>query len=430
VTGIAYRDDEIWCEGVRLAAIAAACGTPTYVYSSDAMLQRLEWLRRALGSQPHLVCYAVKTNSNLAVLGTLARAGCGFDIVSGGELHRLLRLGVAPDRIVYAGVGKSADEMRAALRAGIGPFNVESLPEGEQLSHLATELGARARVALRVNPDLAAGGHRYIATGTATEKFGVPRRDALDAYAYLGQLPGLEAVGLHAHVGSQILDVESHRAVARLLADLTRELRARGHRVETLNVGGGLGIRYRDEEPPGPERFAAAVLGEVQGLGVRLLVEPGRFLVGNAGVLLTRVLYRKETGAKTFVIVDAGMNDLMRPSLYDAWHDVVPLRRSAGRPLETVDVVGPLCESGDFLARGRDLPRLEAGDLVAVAAAGAYGFAMSSNYNSRPRAAEVLVRGPEYRLVRSRETLDDLVRGEVDWPPVDAACLEGAEPGA
>jgi diaminopimelate decarboxylase len=425
VTGIAERQAEIWCDDVRLADVAAACGTPTYVYSSTAILERLGVLQAALQPQPHQVCYAVKTNSNLGILGTLSRAGCGFDIVSGGELHRLQRVGAPPERIVFAGVGKSADEMRAALRAGIGLFNVESWPEAEQLSRLAVSLGRTARVALRVNPDLEAGGHHYIATGTAAEKFGVPHDAALDAYLRLSALPGLEARGLHAHIGSQILDVEAHREVARLLAQLVRELRARGGRVDSVNIGGGLGIRYREEEPPRPEAFAAAVLPEVRDLGVHLLVEPGRFLVGNAGVLLTRVLYRKESGSKTFLIVDAGMNDLVRPSLYGAWHGILPLQTAAGRPTEVVDVVGPLCESGDFLARGRELPRLDAGELVAVTSAGAYGFSMSSNYHSRPRAAEVLVRGDRFRVVRARESLDDLVRGERDWPPVDAAC--GAE---
>ena len=427
MSGIEYRALHLCCDGVRLADIVARCGTPTYVYSADAILARFQSLDRALDEVPHTICYAVKTNSNLAVLGTLARAGSGFDIVSGGELHRLLRIGAAPERIVFAGVGKAREEMRAALGAGIGTFNVESLPEAELLSRTAAELGVTARVALRVNPDLEAGGHHYITTGTAAEKFGVPRSQAVASFEHLSRLPGLDARGLHCHIGSQILDVEAHRQVARLLADLTRDLRGRGATIDALNVGGGLGIRYRDERAPRAADFAAAVLPALRDLGVHLLVEPGRFLVGNAGVLLSRVLYRKDTDRKVFLIVDAGMNDLVRPTLYGAHHEILPLERRSGRPRQVVDVVGPLCESGDFLARDRAVPRLEAGELLAIDSAGAYGFAMSSNYNTRPRAAEVLVRGGEFQVVRDRESLADLWRGERDWSPVGSPGAGSAE---
>jgi len=414
-TGIAYRGDDLYCDAVRLADVAAACGTPTYIYSAASILAQLAALRRALEPVPHAICYAVKTNSNLAVLGTLARAGCGFDIVSGGELQRLLRVGVDPARIVFAGVGKTAVEMRAALAAGIGTFNLESMAEADVLSQVATELGRTAAVALRVNPDVAAGAHRYISTGTAADKFGVPASDVPECFAHLAALPGLRPVGLHCHLGSQILHLETYAAAAARLASLWRALRAAGHPLEQLNLGGGLGIRYHDETPPEPADYAAAILPIVRELGAKLVVEPGRFLVGNAGVLVSRVLYRKPAGTKRFLVVDAGMNDLVRPSLYGAHHEILPLRRQPERPDESVDLVGPICESGDFLARDRTLARLEAGEHIAVCGAGAYGFSMSSNYNSRPRAAEVLVRDAAFRVVRERETVADLWRGESDW---------------
>jgi diaminopimelate decarboxylase len=414
-SGIEYRAQQLCCDDVPLEDIAAACGTPTYVYSASGILARFRRLQRAIEPVPSMVCFAVKTNSNLAVLGTLARAGAGFDIVSGGELYRLQRVGVAPGRVVFAGVGKTRDEMMAAVRWGIGSFNLESVPEARALAAVAAEQGVTARVALRVNPDLEAGGHRYVSTGTSADKFGIAWRDVPAAWAQVAALPGLEPRGLHCHVGSQILAAETFGRAARRLADLARTLRAAGHRVDDLNLGGGLGIRYRDEVPLDPETFAAAVLPEIRPLGVRLLVEPGRSIVGACGVLLARVVYRKETDAKVFLVVDAGMNDLVRPSLYGSHHGIAPLRLHPDRPREHVDVVGPLCESGDFLARGRELSRVEPGEGLAVLCAGAYGFAMSSNYNSRPRAAEVLVRGGEYRVVRQRESPADLIRAECDW---------------
>ncbi|MFQ5600064.1 MAG: diaminopimelate decarboxylase [Candidatus Krumholzibacteriia bacterium] len=415
---IRYRGSELYCEDVPLREIIARIGTPTYVYSIDAVLARLAALHQALGPVPHRVCYAVKTNSNLGILSALARAGCGFDIVSVGELHRLRRVQAPLEHVVFAGVGKRQDEMRAALLAGIGMFNLESMPEAELLSHTARAVGKTAHVALRVNPDLEVGGHDYISTGASREKFGLEHGRVVEYYETVNRLPGLEPSGLHCHVGSQILDVGVYRAVAERLAALTGQLRTRGLRVESLNVGGGLGIRYREETAPAATDFAAAVLPVVRDLGVRLLVEPGRFLVGPAGVLLTRVLYVKKTLHKTFLVADAGMNDLVRPSLYGAWHDVLPVQRLDSRERLRVDVVGPICESGDFLARDRELPRLTAGEALAVCAAGAYGFTMSSNYNSRPRAAEVLVSGHEFRLVREREGLEDLLRGEHVWPGV------------
>ena len=410
-----YRDDVLSCEEVSLAEVAEKIGTPAYVYSATAIRQEFHRLRAALEPLDHSIHYAVKTNSNLAVLGTLARVGSGFDIVSGGELSRLQRLGVAGDRIVFAGVGKTEAEMHLALRAGISLFNVESWEEVELLARIASDLNAVARIALRVNPDVEAGAHRYISTGTSSEKFGIPHHKVVELYARASRLPSLAPRGLHCHLGSQILDPEVFRRIAVQLARLIVELRAIGLPVESANLGGGLGIRYRDEQPPSLEDYVAAIAPPLRPLGVRILVEPGRLLVGNAGVLLTRVIRRKESPTKTFVVVDAAMNDLVRPSLYDAYHGILPVQRRMDRSLETVDVVGPVCESGDFLARQRELPRLETDEVVAVCSAGAYGFSMSSNYNSRPRAAEVLVDGAAFRIVRARERMDDLVRGEADW---------------
>jgi diaminopimelate decarboxylase len=419
--GFTYHDDTLCCDGVRLEDVVASCGTPTYAYSARAMLAQLHALQAALAPVPHRICYAVKTNSNLAILATLARAGVGFDIVSGGELARLQHIGAPMERVVFAGVGKTAAEMHAALAAGIGMFNVESLPEAEQLSACARTVGCTATVALRVNPEIEAGAHHYIATGTGREKFGVPLAAARDTYRALAALPGLVPRGLHVHIGSQILDVSAFARTAAHVAALTRELRGAGLPVHTINLGGGLGIRYRDEASPPATVFAAAILPEVTPLGVELIVEPGRFLVGNAGVLLARVLYLKQSETKRFVVLDAGMNDLMRPSLYGAHHEILPLHRHPARAWQHADVVGPLCEAGDFLARHRRLPGLEQGESVAICSAGAYGFTMSSNYNSRPRAAEVLLRDGAYRIVRARETYADLLHGETDWPPEEGA---------
>ncbi len=415
--GIRYQGDRLYCDGVPLDDVASRCGTPTYVYGSAAILAQLQALHAAFAPVPHRICYSVKTNSNLAVLSTLARAGAGFDIVSGGELARLQRIGAPMQRVVFAGVGKTQSEMAAALSAGIDIFNVESLPEAEALARCGREAGRIARVALRVNPGVEAGGHRYIATGTGREKFGVPLAEAVDVCRRLAAHSELALCGLHAHVGSQILDVNAYGRTARHLSELTHTLRGAGFRIDTLNLGGGLGIRYRDEDSPSAASLASVVLPEIAPLGVELLLEPGRYLVGNAGVLLARVLYLKRTEAKNFVVLDAGMNDLVRPSLYGAHHEILPLQRHPEREWEAADVVGPLCEAGDFLARNRRLRSLEPGECVAVCGAGAYGFTMSSNYNSRPRAAEVLVRETAFRIVRERETHGDLMHGESDWPP-------------
>jgi diaminopimelate decarboxylase len=408
-----YRHGELACEGVRLRALADRIGTPTYVYSKAALLAAFTAYDRAFAEVPHVVCYSVKANSNLGVLATLAQAGAGADIVSGGELFRAVRAGVPAKKIIFSGVGKTREELRDALKADILLFNVESLAELRVLDEVARETGVRAPIALRVNPDVDPQTHPYIATGLKISKFGIPIAQAESAYAEAARLPGVQVVGAQMHIGSQLTKASPFADATARLAALVRTLRERGLDIRFMDVGGGLGIRYRDETPPAHAELARVVVAPLRELGVTVLLEPGRSIVGNAGALLTRVLYRKETPDKRFVVVDAAMNDLIRPSFYDAFHEIRPVseaRRSA--PVERVDVVGPICESGDFLAKDRDLTRPEEGDLLAVMSAGAYGFAMASNYNSRPRAAEVLVDGERYTIVRRRETYEDLVAGE------------------
>lgn len=409
----AYRDSELCCEQVSLRALAAGAGTPAYIYSKAALLDGLAGYHDAFREVPHVVCYSVKANSNLGVLSVLAKAGAGADIVSGGELFRALRAGVPPKKIIFSGVGKSRDEMRDALKADILMFNVESRSELKVLDEVALEMGVRAPIALRVNPDVDPQTHPYIATGLKTSKFGIPYDEALAAYEDASKMQGLEIVGADMHIGSQLTKAAPVAdAVARVVA-LVKTLRERRIEIRTIDVGGGLGIRYRDERPPTHEEYATVLLPALREAGVTVLLEPGRSIVGNAGVLLTRVLYRKDTGAKKFLVIDAAMNDLIRPSLYGSFHDIRPVDEAGrARAAETVDVVGPICESGDFLAKDRELPRFEPDELLALMSAGAYGFAMASNYNTRPRAAEVLVDGNRYTIVRRRETYEDLVAGE------------------
>jgi diaminopimelate decarboxylase len=408
-----YCNGELCCEGVALRAIAEATGTPTYVYSKASLLENYAAYDRAFASVPHIVCFAMKANGNLAVLATLARAGAGVDIVSGGELFRALRAGVPPQKIIFAGVGKTREEMGEALKAEILCFNVESRSELRALSETAQALGTRAPVALRVNPDVDPQTHPYISTGLKTAKFGIPIADAVAAYEEARRLPGIELVGVQMHIGSQLTKVAPFTDSVERIAALVDALRARGIDLRLVDIGGGLGIRYRDEVPPSQDEYARVFLPVLRRLGATVLLEPGRSIVGNAGVLLTRVLYRKTSPDKTFVIVDAAMNDLIRPAFYGAYHEIRPATEAAAaRPRETVDVVGPICESGDFLARDRELPRADEGELLAVMSGGAYGFAMASNYNARPRAAEVLVDGDRYAVVRRRESYEDLVAGE------------------
>jgi len=419
----AFRGSEAHCEGVSLSRIAAAIGTPAYVYSRASIESAYRALDRAFGALPHTLCYAVKANSNLAVLRILARLGSSFDIVSGGELDRLRRLRVPGKRIVFSGVGKTREEMREALRypgarGGILAFNVESGAEFEELLGEAArhvgEGGARPSVAIRVNPDVMAGGHPHISTGHHHHKFGVDWTEARRLYLANSHSRWIRWSGITSHIGSQILSVAPYRQALKRLASYVRDLTRAGIRLDHVDIGGGFGVRYTNEAAVMPAAFGRALTEIMRPLGCRLIVEPGRAIVGPAGVLLTRVLYVKENGGKTFVIVDAAMNDLIRPVLYSAKHAITPAARGewAVASKKIVDVVGPVCESADFLARDLPLAPVKAGDLLIVWTAGAYGFVQSSNYNSRRRVAEVLVEGPRFRTVRRRETYDDLVRGE------------------
>ena len=412
--------DESTIEGVALERIAHEVGTPCFVYSRAAIERVWRGYDRALAGIAHEVCYAVKANSNLAVLDVLGRLGAGFDIVSAGELERVLAAGAPAERIVFSGVGKRDAEMAAALSAGVGCFNVESGQELARLAAIAARSGTRAPVSLRVNPDIDALTHPYITTGLRENKFGIPIDDAPALYAEAAASPSITVRGIDCHIGSQLESLEPFLdALDRLLA-LVDSLARHGIRVSHLNLGGGLGIRYRDESPPEPADLAGAVVERLAGRNLVLVLEPGRSIVGNAGVLLTRVEYLKRNGEKRFAVVDAAMNDLLRPALYDAWHDVVAVTPREGVP-EPFEIVGPICESGDFLAHARRLV-LEPGDLLAVQSAGAYAFVMSSNYNTRPRAAEVMVDSERYHVVRRRERVRDLFAGESVLPagPVSA----------
>ena len=406
-----YRKRVLHAEDVPLSAIADAVGTPVYVYSTATLRRHFRVVTEAFGQHPHVVCYAVKANSTLAVLKLLAEEGSGFDIVSGGELARVKAAGGAPGKTVFAGVGKTTEEMAQALDAGILFFNVESAEELEVLDAVARAKGKRAPFAIRVNPNVDAGTHRHISTGLKTSKFGVPFEEALALYARSKRMKGLEAVGLDCHIGSQITKTAPFKAALSKMGALYQELKAKGHALRYLDIGGGLGITYTSETPPTPAEYAKAALAAVGDTGATLVFEPGRVVVGNAGLLVTRVLFRKKTSARHFVVVDAGMNDLMRPALYDAHHGLQPLVQRRGNTVE-VDVVGPVCESTDVLARQRPLVLPKQGELYALMSAGAYGMSMASTYNSRPRPAEVLVDGDAWRVVRERERLEDLWRGE------------------
>lgn len=406
-----WRKGVLHAEGVPLPAIAEAVGTPTYVYSAATLTRHFRVVSEAFGATPHLICYSVKANSNLAILRLLAGLGGGFDIVSGGELARVKQAGGAAEKTVFAGVGKTQEEMEAALAAGILLFNVESAEELDALDAVGRRMGRRAPFALRVNPDVDARTHRHISTGLKTSKFGVPFEEAVALYTRAKKLKGVRAAGLDCHIGSQLTQASPMRAALSKVAGLYLELKGQGHPLAYLDVGGGLGITYTDETPPSPEEYARTVLEATKGTGAQLVLEPGRALVGNAGVLLTRVLYRKKTPAKHFVVVDAGMNDLIRPALYEAHHGLQPLVKRRGKAVE-VDVVGPVCESTDVLAKARPLVLPQAGELYAFMSAGAYGMSMASNYNSRPRPAEVMVDGEAWRVVRERERIEDLWRGE------------------
>lgn len=406
-----YRGRDLWIEGVKASALADRLGTPLYVYSAAKIRAQFERFDRAFDGHPHTICYALKANSNLGVVAHLARLGAGADIVSGGELFRALKAGVPASRIVFSGVGKTEPEMAAAIRAGILMFNVESAEEMDALERVAKRLRKAAPVSVRVNPNVVVDTHHHITTGKAENKFGVSLGDAEALYHRAARSPWLRLTGVQAHIGSQLLDVRPYGETLDKLLHLIDRLEKAGVFLHVLDIGGGLGVVYKNERSPDPADLAALLRPKLAGRRLRLFFEPGRFLVAESGALLTRVLYRKEPGHKNFVIVDAAMNDLARPALYDAHHPIWPARKSAAHDY-VADVVGPICESGDYLAKARHMPRPKPGDLWAVMAAGAYGFSMSSQYNTRPRAAEVMVSGKNWRVVRERETVRDLVRGE------------------
>lgn len=411
------RQGELYCEDVPLEAIAEQVGTPAFVYSNATLRRHAQVFARPFRKLPHVLCYSVKASSNVALLEILREEGFGFDIVSGGELFRALAAGADPKTIVFSGVGKTEREIDEALRAGILLFNAESEQELEIIDAVAGLRKRKARVSLRINPDVDPRTHKYIATGLRDSKFGIPSARAREAFRFAASLPNLEVLGLDCHIGSQLTDVKPFVEAIGRLRKLIEQLAQDGIRIRYLDLGGGLGITYRDEKPPDPKAYGEALREALEGLDVTLVLEPGRVIVGNAAVLVSRVVLTKQADTKRFVVTDAGMNDLIRPSLYEAHHEIEPVGRPR-RKKATVDVVGPVCESGDFFAKNRELPDLERNDLVAIRSVGAYGFTMSSNYNSRPRPPEVLVDGDRFRVIREREDYRDLVRGEAIERPL------------
>jgi diaminopimelate decarboxylase len=412
-----YRNGEMFAEGVPLQRIAKEVGTPAYVYSLATLKRHYQVFDRAFAKVPHIVCFSVKANSNLALLRTFAKEGSGFDIVSGGELFRALKAGGDPKKIVFSGVGKKQDEIEYALRSEILMFNVESEDELVALNDIARGLGKKAPISLRVNPDVDPQTHPYISTGMKKAKFGVEIKKSVEAYKKAASLPNVDVVGVDCHIGSQLTSLSPFiDALARVREYLDRvlvgSLQKEGAQIRYLDLGGGLGINYNDETPPQPEEYARAIIDGLEGLDITLILEPGRVIVGNAGILVTEVQYVKENDAKRFVIVDGGMNDLIRPALYGSYQAIQPVVKTEAETI-IADIVGPICESGDFFAKDREIGRPQRGDLLAVMSAGAYGFTMASNYNSHPKAPEILVDGDKYYIVRKRESLEDLINGEV-----------------
>ncbi len=415
-----YRDGALHAEDVPVADIATAVGTPFYVYSCATLTRHYRLFDEGLGDLPHLVCYAVKANSNQAVLAHLAGLGAGMDVVSGGEYLRARAAGVPGEKIVFSGVGKTLDEMRLALEGGVRQVNLESEPEMAALSELATAMGVEVPVTVRVNPDVDARTHEKIATGKKENKFGIPISRARDVYAQAAALPGLRVVGIDMHIGSQLVELEPFEQAYRLLADLTRQLRADGHEIARLDLGGGLGIPYErsNAAPPLPTDYCDMVRRVLGDLDAEIEIEPGRLIAGNAGILVSRVIYVKSGEGRDFLILDSAMNDLIRPAMYGAWHDIVPvIEPQAGAEMQPYDIVGPVCESGDTFARGRMMPAVAAGDLVTFRSAGAYGAVMSSEYNTRPLIPEILVKGDQFAVIRARPTFDEIINRDTipEW---------------
>ncbi len=406
-----YKNDELYCEEVPVEKIAQEVGTPFYLYSNRTLTRHFDVFSGAFAAVPHLICFAVKANSNISILKIYAKRGGGADIVSGGELYRALKAGIDPSRIVYSGVGKRDDEIDFALKTGILLFNIESLQELEVINERAGRLGLKAGIGIRINPDINPKTHPHISTGLKENKFGIDVASSVRAYRYAQEMKHIDIKGLSCHIGSQITEISPFREAVQKLREIVGLLKRDGIEIRYLDFGGGLGIPYDDEEPPPPSEYAEAIIGAAGDIACTFIFEPGRVLAGNGGILVTRVLYTKKNQGKNFLVVDAGMNDLLRPSLYGAFHRFQPVRLTPKEEI-TADVVGPICESGDFFARGRRMPSLARGDLLAVMSAGAYGFSMSSNYNSRPRIPEVLVCDESWHLIRERESYEDLVRGE------------------
>jgi len=411
-----YKHNDLYCESVSVEELARKYGTPLYVYSRNTLISHYRKIKEAFSSINPLVCFSMKANSNLAICKALVKEGSGLDIVSGGELYKALKIGASPRKIVYAGVGKREREIEIAIRHHIFLFNVESIPELELVNKVAGRLGIRQRVAIRINPDIKAGTHRYITTGHGDNKFGVDFETARKIFLSKQKYKNLDISGVHMHIGSQIMDAEPFIKAMKRMVDFIEDIERHGLGIRWFNIGGGLGIIYSNEKPQTAKEYAKAILPVLKKTKANIIMEPGRFIVGNAGALITRVQYVKETPNKNFAIVDAAMNDLIRPSLYEAYHEILPVKShsySDSREIKDFDVVGPVCESGDFLGKDRKFIGLKDGDLLSVMGAGAYGFSMSSNYNSRPRVAEVIIKGFKTRLIRRRETYEDLIRTEV-----------------
>ena len=406
-----YKDGDLYCEEVPIVTIADSVGTPFYLYSHKTLVRHFKAFDSAFEKVRHLVCYSVKANSNLVLLRIFVTLGAGMDVVSGRELFRALKSGVDPKKVVFSGVGKTEEEIAYALNSGILMFNAESSQELARIDEIAGRLGTRAPVAIRVNPDIDPKTHPYIATGLRENKFGIDFNLSMKEYIFANGLPHIEIIGVDCHIGSQLIELQPFVEALRRVKELIHALGQRGIGIQYLDLGGGLGITYKDEVPPHPTEYANAIVEEVSDLDYTLIFEPGRVIVGNAGILVSRVLYTKETGEKNFVIIDAGMNDLIRPSLYGSFQGILPVAKGEEEEI-VADVVGPICESGDFIAKDRRMPKFKPGDLMAVMSAGAYGFSMSSNYNARPKVCEVLARGDRFHLIRERESYDDLIRGE------------------
>ena len=408
-----YKGNQLFCEDISVKDITAEYGTPVYIYSKKAIEDKIKQYKEAFSGYPTQICYAAKANSNLSILKIFNKHGLGLDIVSGGELYRGLKAGFPPDRIVYAGVGKTDNELIQAIDTGILSFNVESLMELDVLNELAGKLGKKANVSIRINPDVDPKTHPYISTGMKKSKFGIDMEDAEEAFLKADKLPNLNLVGIHCHIGSQIMDVSPYKEAVEKTVELVLKLQKKGINLKHIDIGGGLGIKYKPEDnPPHPRELAEVVIPAVRETGLKLLIEPGRSLIGEAGILVSQVLFLKDKGDKHFIIIDAGMNDLLRPAMYNAYHHIISVEKKKEKLV--ADIVGPICETGDFFALDREIDNVQRGDFLAVMSAGAYGFSMASNYNTRPRAAEVLIDGNRAYLIRERETYDYIVQPELD----------------